>query len=83
MAVRQSHFEDLKMAENVLNTMPVTERDFSSITIAISKAKLPLAKKMIRQFQDQLSAVLEADTKDEVYKFNFYAIPLSKTIVES
>jgi uncharacterized protein (TIGR02147 family) len=82
-AVRKSHFEDLKLAEETLAKVPVEERDFSSITIAINKNKLSLAKKMIRQFQDQLSAVLEADTKDEVFKFSFYAIPLSKPINET
>lgn len=77
-AVRQSHFEDLKLAETVLQNVAVEARDFSSITISIDKEKLPLAKKMIRQFQDQLCAVLETDKRTDVYKFNFQVLPLTK-----
>ncbi len=79
-AVRKSHYVDLSLAENALDTTSVEERDFTAITIAASKKNLSKAKKMIREFQDKLTLCLEDGEKDEVYKFTFYLYPLTKNI---
>ncbi|MES2801461.1 MAG: TIGR02147 family protein [Bdellovibrionota bacterium] len=76
-AVRKSHYEDLKLAEKVLDHCPVELRDFTAVTVAVDKSKIPEAKKMIREFQDSLSQFLEDGNKDEVYKLTFYMYPLS------
>ncbi len=82
-AVRQSHNEDLKLASEALDQVAVEDRDFTSITIAIDKNKLPRAKKMIREFQNQLAAFLETGNQTEVYKFCFYAFPLSQSLSQN
>lgn len=79
-AVRQSHFEDLKLAAQKLDEVDVNERDFTSITIAMDKTKLPEAKNMIRDFQDQLAAFLETGKQTEVYKICFHLFPLSQNL---
>ncbi len=79
-AVKQSHYEDLKLAADKLDQVTVDERDFTSVTVAIDKTKLNQAKKMIRDFQDQLSAFLETGTQTEVYKMCFHIFPLSHSI---
>lgn len=76
-AVRKAHYEDLKLAEKVLDQCPVELRDFTAITLAVDSNKLPEAKKMIREFQDALTQFLEDGNKDEVYKMTFYLYPLS------
>lgn len=76
-AVRKSHYQDLALAEQALDHCPVTERDFTAITIAANKKNLPKARKMIREFQDQLTLCLEEGEKDEVFKFTFYLYPLT------
>lgn len=76
-AVRKAHYEDLKLAEKVLDHCPVELRDFTAVTVAVDKSKIPEAKKMIREFQDSLSQFLEDGKKDEVYKLTFYMYPLS------
>lgn len=77
-AVKKSHYADLKLAETALNEVSVDERDFTAITIAADKSKLPEAKRMIREFQDSLTQFLEDGTKDEVYKMTFYIYPLTR-----
>ena len=51
------------------------------VTMAIDAKKIPQAKKLIREFQRQISAVLETGTKTEVYKLCVHMLPLSKEIV--
>jgi len=80
-AIRQSHFEDLHLSTRALDQVNVMDRDFSSLTIAIDKSKLPAAKKMIREFQDRLCAFLETGTQDEVYKLNFHVLPLTREVI--
>jgi hypothetical protein len=78
MAVRKSHYADLRLAEKALDEIAVEERDFTAITIAADKSKLPEAKRMIREFQDALTQFLEDGKKDEVYKMTFYMYPLTR-----
>ncbi len=80
-AIRQSHFEDVYLSTWALDQVAVEDRDFSSLTIAIDKSKLPAAKKMIREFQDRLSAFLETGSQDEVYKMNFHVLPLTREVL--
>ena len=77
-AVRKSHYADLRLAEQALDTCPVDQRDFTAITIPANKKNLAKAKKMIREFQDKLTLCLEQGPKDEVFKFTFYLYPLTQ-----
>lgn len=76
-AVRKSHYVDLQLAEKALDSCPVDERDFTAITVAANSKNLDKAKKMIREFQDELTLCLEEGDKNEVYKFTFYLYPLT------
>lgn len=78
-AVRKSHYEDLKLAEKVLDRSPVELRDFTAVTVAVDKTKISEAKQMIREFQDRLTQFLEDGQKNEVYKLTFYMYPLSNS----
>lgn len=77
-AVRISHLEDLKLAERALDQIDLNLRDFTSLTIAIDKSKLAYAKKMIRDFQDQIVDFLSVGKLDEVYKISIQMYPLTK-----
>lgn len=78
-AVRKSHYEDLKLAEKVLDQCPVELRDFTAVTVAADKSKIQEAKQMIREFQDRLTQFLEDGKKEEVYKLTFYMYPLTQS----
>lgn len=77
-AIRKSHQDDLEMSGRMLQETPVEKRDFTSMTMAIDASKMAQAKKMIRDFQDQMSALLETGEKTEVYKMCIHLMPLSK-----
>jgi uncharacterized protein (TIGR02147 family) len=79
-AIRRFHDQCLTRARDSLSKIPVTERDVTSVTMAIDPAKLPAAKEMIRHFRRQLAKLLEDDepNRTEVYQLNIQFLPLSK-----
>lgn len=78
LALRRSHAQNLELARKSLEQDAVEERDFTAATMAIDPARLPEAKKMIRQFRAELCAFLEGGAKKEVFKFCMQLMPLSK-----
>jgi uncharacterized protein (TIGR02147 family) len=79
LSLRKVHSQNLELAKTSLDHDAVNKRDFTAITMAVDPKKIPIAKKMIRDFQDQLSAVLESGDRTEVYKLCMQLIPLTKT----
>jgi uncharacterized protein (TIGR02147 family) len=77
VALRQSHREALTMGIEKLESLPIELRDFSSMTIAVSMDKLKDAKKLIRNFQEQISKLLEDGKRTEVYQICVQLYPLS------
>lgn len=77
-ALRRAHTENLELAKKSLEQDAISIRDFTSITMAIDLKKLPIAKKMIREFRDKISQYLESGKKSEVYKMCIQLIPLSE-----
>ncbi len=69
-ALRHAHRQHLQKAIEALEDQSVDERDFSGVTMAISKKKLPIAKKLITQFRRDLCDLLEGGSRDEVYRLN-------------
>lgn len=53
-----------------------SESDFSGITMAISKKKLPEAQRRIREFRRSLSEFLNDGELDAVYRINIQLFPL-------
>lgn len=77
LSVRKSHEENLELAKESLQRDSLSERDFTSITMAIDPDKMSVAKEMIRKFQDDLSDVMETGTIKEVYRFSVQLFPLT------
>lgn len=74
-AIREHHTEMLNKAVQALQKQPVPVRDFQSLILPISREDIPLVKKRLREFQEQLSAELAASPrKNAVYGllFNFF-----------
>lgn len=76
-SIKKRHANTLEAAKESLYTDDVLLRDMSSATVAIDPKKLPAAKKMIREFQDQLIAFLESGDKKEVYELSMQIFPRS------
>lgn len=77
-ALREGHRQNIMKALQSLDNDPVELRDISGVTIAVSRAKLDGAKKLIMEFRRNLSQYLEDGNKDSVYRLNIQLVPLSK-----
>ena len=77
-AIRSYHRQNLHLAEEKLELIPVEERMFSSITNATSIEKIEKAKKMIDDFKQKLSKELECANPTHVYTLAIQLFPVSK-----
>jgi uncharacterized protein (TIGR02147 family) len=77
VSVRRAHAEYLKSAETALHTLPVDQRDFSSMMLSMSPDQLTRAKEIIRKFQDELSDEVESSPGSEVYQLCVQLFPRS------
>ena len=77
-ALRISHRQSIEQALLALNEFPIELRDITSITMAIDLKRLPLAKKIIKEFRLKMSDVLEKGDQSEVYNLNIQLLPVSR-----
>jgi uncharacterized protein (TIGR02147 family) len=78
LALRKAHQQNLELAARSLEEDSVEVRDVTSMTMSIDPSKLKEAKRMIRDFQDRVSELLESGEKSEVYKINIQLFPLTR-----
>jgi len=76
-SIKKRHSENLDAAKESLYVDDVLLRDFNFVTIAIDPKKLPAAKKMIREFRNELMSFLESGEKTEVYEICTQIFPRS------
>jgi uncharacterized protein (TIGR02147 family) len=76
-ALQASHAESLKLASSALRELDIADRDFSSITMALSHKKLAFAKNLIREFRKKLASLMEDGNEDTVYRMSIQLFPLS------
>ena len=76
------HFQKqiLEKAISSLESDDVSERDITSITIAINEDQIPEAKVEIKKFRLKMSEFLATGEKTRVYNLGIHLIPLSKSI---
>lgn len=77
-AIQRFHKQILEKAIESLEDHPVTERDMSSITMAIDESKIPLAKKKIKHFRRNLCTFLESGKQTRVYTLAIQLFPISE-----
>jgi uncharacterized protein (TIGR02147 family) len=77
LSLRQGHAENLELGKQSLVRDAAHQRDFTAITMAIDPNKLVEAKVLIRNFQDDLSSLLESGQQTEVYKLCVQLFPLT------
>src|SRR5262249_38507672 len=65
--IRRYHKQNLDLAKDRMETVPVELREYTSMTIAVDRQKLARAKKMIHEFKLRLSRYLESEPADDVY----------------
>ena len=78
-ALKRRQNQILQKSMESLENDSIDIRNHSSITMAIDPAKIPEAKKRIREFGRSLCEYLESGARKEVYEFSLNLFPLSKT----
>jgi len=75
------HFQKqiLEKAITSLESDDISERDITSITIAINEDRIPEAKVEIKKFRLKMSEFLATGKKTRVYNLGIHLIPLSKS----
>lgn len=76
-ALRKFHRQHLDLAKDRIETVPVELREYSTMTMAISRKKLPRAKKMIHEFKLKLNKYLEEHDADDVYTLAIQLFPVT------
>jgi len=64
---KEYHRQVLDLAKNAIDNQDLSDREFQSFTMAVSKDKIPLIKEMIRKFRAKLSKVASGNG-DNVYQ---------------
>jgi uncharacterized protein (TIGR02147 family) len=69
-AVRKHHNEQMEQAKDALQRQPMTEREFTCLTLRVSRSKLPAIKKAIREFRDKFDKDFYDDNSKDVCQLN-------------
>ena len=75
------HFQKQILEKSIasLENDDLSERDITSITIAINEDRIPEAKKEIMKFRKRMAEFLAEGEKTRVYNLGVHLIPLSKS----
>ncbi len=77
--MREYHSQVLQIAEKALHSVPIDERDFSSITMAIDSKKIAEAKIWLKEFRRSFCRdIQKSNSKDRVYSLCIQLFPLDK-----
>lgn len=69
-AVRRHHVEQMDQARDALVHQPLMDREFSSITMRVSRKRLPEIKKAMREFRDKFDKDFFDDSSNDVCQLN-------------
>lgn len=76
-ALRKFHKQNLDLAKDRMDLIPVKFREFSSMTMPVSRKQLQRAKKLIHEFKIKLSNILERGAADDVYTLAIQLFPVT------
>lgn len=77
-SLKQAHRSNLELATNALDEVSLELRDFMAMTSAVDPTKIADVKKLIREFRDKVSVLLDEGERTEVYKLCIQFFPLTK-----
>jgi uncharacterized protein (TIGR02147 family) len=69
-AVRRHHIEQMDQAKSALQNQPMMEREFTCLTLQVSRNKLPEIKKMLREFRDKFDKDFFDQSSEDVCQLN-------------
>lgn len=78
LSLQKSHIEDLKLIEESVRHLEVSQRDVCSLSLAVRREDFSRAVQLIRKFQDEFMEALETKEGDDVYRLSIAYFPLTK-----
>ena len=69
-AGRKHHFEQMDQAKEALARQPLSEREFTALTMRVNRSDLPAMKKAIKEFREQFAKKFALDPGDDVCQLN-------------
>lgn len=77
--IREHHSQILSKADQALDLVPISERDYSSMTMAIDATKIDEAREKLRNFRREFCKdIQQGEHKDRVYCLSIQFFPLDK-----
>lgn len=76
--LRLSHKDTLRYVIDGIDRVPLEKRDVTSVTFAMDIRKIPMAKKMIRDFRLKLASKLSKGTKTDVVSLSVQLFPFTE-----
>lgn len=78
LLIKKLHESFIQKALQALYNIPLNEREFAGLTIALSKEKVSFIKEKIKEWRRELNEILSAEEKlEEVYQLNIQFYPLT------
>jgi len=77
-SIRRYHKGVLSLAQNKIDQVPIEKREFSTRTMAINTKYLGEAKKLVKEFKEDMTSLLEEGTPDDVYQLSIQLFPLTE-----
>lgn len=78
MAIQNYHHSLLEKAQDVLQTLPVQDRDFCALTFPFSSEDLPWLQNEVRILTEKIIKKSKSKKHAHVFQFNTQAFPLTK-----
>ncbi|MCB0349370.1 MAG: TIGR02147 family protein, partial [Bdellovibrionales bacterium] len=82
-AVRKYHKQTLNLAAEKIETVPMKQRDYQSLTIPIDPKQVSVIKKYVNDFLEQITQYTEKNKGSEVYNLNLQLFPLTNISEDS
>jgi uncharacterized protein (TIGR02147 family) len=77
-AIRKYHKQNLSLAIEKIDTVPVSARQFQSISLVMDTNKVQKLEKLLNQFLDEVMEQFHSEESNEVYNLNVQLFPLTK-----
>lgn len=69
-AGRKHHFEQMDQAKEALVRQPLSEREFSCLTLRVNRSDVPAMKKAIKEFRDHFAKEFALDPGEDICQLN-------------
>ncbi|MBI4238512.1 MAG: TIGR02147 family protein [Deltaproteobacteria bacterium] len=77
------HRNLLDLTKTILDITPASERDVSALTLGIAKERLPMLKRKVQEFRQEILKLVANDTAPElVVQLNLQLFPVSRAAAE-